>query len=254
MPRMEDMMEDSTFTIDQVGKLREIERARLKRDEPGLRSDLQALIMRLQSGGVGPQSDDPRVVQAKRLYDKGFGLREGGFPPHGNWPTFDAYLATIPEIPEELKANDKRFPELVLVDTRIGIVKTCELLCVDFDGNDQTFEDFDPNKAKTDKVYWIRAQDGRKNNGKSIKTCRKQFTDAGDELGLTDHEGLALFAQNPEGLRGRAMDLPSSVGHEGRGSAACLSWFYERPRLDWRWPDTRGRSDHYGSASCREHA
>jgi len=42
-------MRDSTFTIDQIAKLREIERARMRRGEPGLREELQTLISRLQS-------------------------------------------------------------------------------------------------------------------------------------------------------------------------------------------------------------
>lgn len=229
-------MEDSTFTIDQIGKLREIERARMKHGGFGLRSDLQALIMRLQSGGVGPKSDDPREIQAKRLWDKGFG-REQGFD------SFDAYLATIPEIPEAYMAPDDRFPELVLVDARLGLEKTCELLGVDFDYEDQSFEDFDPKKARTDKVYWIRAKNSEKIRRKSVCVRSVQFTNAGCELGLTAHEGVALLAQNPEGFRGCAMDLPGSVMRDDRMSVAFLHWVRERPELFCHFHD-------HDSSSC----
>ena len=208
----------------------------------GLRAEVQGLIVRLTSSGVSIQSDDPREAQTKVLWDKGLG-RELGYD------SFEAYLATIPDIPEDLRASSERFPELVLVDARPGLVKTCKLLGVSYSGDDRTFANFDPKKAKVEKVYWIRAQDGRKNSGKIVSVCRQQFTE--DELGLTVIEGLALFAQNPKGLRNRAMDLPGSVGRGGRGytTCPCLSWFHRRPELFW----SCGEDDdpRYGSASRR---
>lgn len=210
MPRMEDEMKDSTFTIDQLGELRLIEKARIKKGKSGLRTELQALITRLKSGGVGIKTDDPREAQANLLYNWGFG---------GNC-SFAAFLATIPEIPEALKADNARFPELVLVDTRLPISKICKLLGIEFSGNDETYVDFDPKMAKTDKVYWIRVQDGYKNIGKSVRTCRESFAE--DEVGLSVYEGLALFVQNPKGLKGRVVDLPGSVYRGDRGAAAYL--------------------------------
>lgn len=211
------------LTTRQIKQLIEIDNAGF-----GIRADVSELIRRLTSGGVGIKSDDPRVVQAKFLWDKGWG-RELGFD------SFDAYLATVPEVPEDLRADDERFPLLVLVDARLGLVKIYELLGVEYDGGDQIFEDFDPTKAKTEKVYWIRAQDGRQNNGKSVGSCRNQFADASDEVGLTAYEGLALFAQNPKGLKGRAMNLPGSVNRGNRANSACLNWLSVRPRLEWNW-------------------
>lgn len=224
------------LTTKQIKQLCEIDSA-----GPGIRAEVQELITRLTSGGVGPKSDDPREVQAKRLWDKGFGreLRFG---------SFEGYLKSIPEIPEALKADSDRFPELVLVDARLGHEKTCKILGVDFDSNGHSFKDCDLMKARTEEVYWIRAQDGRKNSGKSIQTCHKQFVDG--EIGLTVHEGLALFAQNPEGLRGRAMDLFGSVHSKNRSCAACMHWFFERPKLDWGWGVIGGL--YYGSASRTE--
>lgn len=208
--------------IDQAGK--------------GIKDEVQALIARLTSGGVGVKTDDPREAQAKRLYDKGL---------FSKVESFQDFLATIPEIPEALKAASDRFPELVLVDTRMPVSKICELLGIDFPGNDETYVDFDPKTAKTDNVYWIRAQDGKRNSGKSVRTCRESFTE--DEVGLSVYEGLALFVQSPKGLKGRVMDLPGSVHRGLRGSAACLGWFDERPGLVWSHDD--GESPRYGSAS-----
>lgn len=195
----------------------------------GIRAELQELITRLTSGGVGVKTDDlcttQGTTQAKRLWDKGFG-RELGID------SFNNYLATIPQIPESLLARDDRFPELIVVDARLGIVKTCELLGVDFSGDDQAFEDFDPKQVRTEKVYWIRLQDGKKNLNKSVQTCRKAF--AADELGLTVYEGLALFAQNPYSVRDFYLDITSSVPRGARRSAAYLGWFDDDgPELSW---------------------
>lgn len=228
MPRMEDEMRDSTFTIDQLGELRLIEKARIKKGEPGLRTELQALIARLKA-------NDPRESQARPLYNRGFGGKS----------SFVKYLASVPEIPEVLKAGNDRFPELALVDARLPISRICELLAVEFPNGDGFYVDFDPKTAKTDKVYWIRAQDGRKNNGKSVWTCRESFAE--DEVGLSVYEGLALFVQYPMPFRGRAMDLGGSVLRKDRSRGACLHWFYTRPLLS---PFSEGHvGPYHGSAS-----
>jgi hypothetical protein len=203
--------------------------------------------MRLQSGGVGRKSDDLREVQAKRLWDKGFG-RDVDSEAYAYIDDFTSYLRSIPPIPEHLMAHDDRFPELILVDARVSITKTCELLGIDYGGDNQTFEDFDPKKARTDKVYWVRLQDGKKNHSKSVQTCRSEF--AKDELGLTVHEGLALFAQNPESFRSFALDITGSVSRDYRDDAACLDWFRDRPKL--RWYFDAYEYPYYGSGSRRE--
>ncbi len=203
------------LTTKQIKQLIEIDNA-----GPGIRAEVQALITRLTSGGVGIKTDDPRIAQVKRLYDKGF----------GGEMSFQQYLDSIPAIDEELLNDDDRFPLLALVDSRIGIVQTCELLGIDFGVSDQTFEDFDPKKAHAEQVYWMRAQDGKKNKGKSARDCRSEFVS--DELGLTVHEGLALFAQSPETFRNWGMNLTGSVRRDvRRDCAACLYWFHVRPEL-----------------------
>jgi len=214
---MEDTM--AHFTTKQLKQLLEIDSA-----GPGIRAEVQELISRLTSGGVGAKTDDPREAQAKKLWDKGFG-RELGIE------SFDAYLATIPGIPEYLTEDETVhvwYPELVLVDARLDIEKICELLGIIPDFN-QTFEDFDPKKARTEKVYWVRLQDGKLNRNKSVQTCREKFKKY--ELGLTLHEGLAFFAQNPGAFLNWAMAITGSVNRSNRNRAAQLSWFHDRPKL-----------------------
>lgn len=210
------------FTTRQMKQLLEIDTA-----GPGIRAEVQELITRLTSGGVGVKTDDPREVQVKRLWDKGFGRVL-------KMVSFDEYLSTIPEIPAALIAPDDRFPELTLVDARLGIVKMCEILDIDYvthGGTDETFEDFDPKHARTEKVYWVRLQDGKKNRNKSVRTCRSEF--AKGEIGLTVHEALAFFAKYPEGFRNFGLDITDSVLRGNRDRAAYLRWFDARPRLYW---------------------
>lgn len=229
MPRMEDEMKDSTFTVDQIGDLRLIEKSRTKKGEPGLRTELQALITRLKSGGVGIKTDESREAQARLLHNWGFGGKS----------SFVKYLSSVPEIPEALKADNDRFPELVLVDTRLPISKICKLLGIEFPGIAENCVDLDPKTVKTNTVYWIRAQDGRKNRGKSVRTCRESFAE--DEVGLSVYEGLALFIQNPMALKGRCMGLPGSVISGSASSSPCLYWFDSaRPSLLWHYNGTEG--------------
>lgn len=228
------------LSTKQIKQLIEIDNA-----GKGIKDEVQALIARLTSGGVGAKSDDPRVAQAKRLYGKGL---------FSKVESFTDFLATIPEIPEALKVASDRFPELVLVDTRLPISKVCELLGIeffgniDFPGNDETYVDYDPNTVKTDKVYWMRAQDGKKNDGKSVQICRKSFAE--DEVGLSAYEGLAFFAQNPKSFKVRVVDLPGSVHRDSRGDAAYLGWHAGRPVL--YWARDGGADPSFGSASRRK--
>lgn len=182
------------LTIKQIKQLIEIDNA-----GEGIRAEVQGLIARLISGSIGGSKLD-RVVQAQCLWDKGFGQ---------SFDSFEAYLATIPEIPEKLMTNDERFPLLVLVDARLGVQKSCEFAGLRFDGGDEAIIDFYPKRGRTSKVYWMRCQDGRKNQGRSIKNCRKNL--ASDELGLTAIEGIALYIQNVKVIREHYLELAGSV-------------------------------------------
>lgn len=223
------------LTTRQVKQLLEIDSA-----GPGIRAEVQELISRLTSGGIGPKTDDPREVQAKRLWDKGWG-RELDFE------CFETYLATIPEIPEELKEHDERFPELILVDARVSVRTACNLLGIECCIEAQDLVSDNENR-ETARVSWMRCQNGRRNAGKSVRTCRDEF--ATNEFGLTATEGLAFFAQKPDQCRNWCMDLPASVYRSNRVNVAYLFWFSARPKLDWSWGGHE--SGIVGSASRRE--
>jgi hypothetical protein len=215
--------------------------------EPGLRGELQELILRLKSGGVAGKTGDPRIAQAKRYFDLGIG-RELGLAD------FAAYLATIPEIPEALRTDDPDFPHLVLVEPRLPLAKLCALGNIEFHGDDNTFEPRDAQCRNPRHPVWIRIQDGRKNRDRSVDDCRRNF--AAGELGLTALQGVAAYLQHPEvvadlarGSDGHAMDLPGSVGRGGRGGAACLGVRDGRAKLGWNWGGSAGPG--FGSASRR---
>ena len=245
-------MEDTTFTTRQVGELLKIEDTRLKRGESGIRQELQALIDRLKSGGVAGKADNPRVAQAKRLWDLGIG-QELGFP------NFEKYLATIPRIPSQLVLPDREFPLCVLVEPRLPLKMLCALGNVDFDGDDNTFVPWYPPPSLDPRnqpwPYWIRMQDGRKNRNRSVVDCRHDF--AKNELGLTAFEGVSAYIQHPEVVtdltqcNGHAMDLPGSVYRGDRALAAHFQVLSGRVELNWAGIDDDASSE-CGSASCRK--
>lgn len=169
------------------------------------------------------QTQGERVSQAKILWDKGFG-RESGFD------SFDAYLATVPEIPEDLRAEDERFPLLVLVDGRLGLTAACRLAGLAYRGSDSTLESHDSSKAKSG-IRWMRCQDGKRNLNRSIRSCRESFVR--DGMGLDAIEGVALFVHHPEALCDHCMDLPNAVLAGFRDCAACLGRWIGKPKLDW---------------------
>jgi len=236
------------LTTKQIKQLIEIDEA-----GSGIRAEVQTLIKRLTSGGVGIKTDDPRKAQAKRLWDKGFNIIGDGvkdpvsgclrFPVAEN---FEQYLATIPQIPEALMAADERFPLLILVDARHGITESCKFAGLKYNGDDRTFEDFDPKKVRTSQVYWMHCQDGRKNRGKSVKTCRENF--AKDEIGLTAMEGVALYIQNSKVIKGHFLDLAGSVHRESHDYVASLGDWRDEPGLVWSW---HGGADPFCGAASR---
>jgi hypothetical protein len=235
------------FDLAHVTQLYEIQKARLARNQPGIGREVKGLIRRLTSGGVAGKSDDIRHAQAKRLWDLGVG-RELGLP------SFEACLAGIPEIPAGLLQDDPEFPLLVLVETRIGLKKLCDLGGIAFDGNDDTFVAYDDRHREFTQPTWIRIQDGRKNRNRSVRDCRTSYGKS--ELGLSALQGVCSYLHHPQAVTeatqkdGHVMDLSGSVLRVVRARAAYLKLWYGQPKLHWRF-DVSARPK-FGSASRRE--
>jgi hypothetical protein len=197
------------FSTGQLRELLQIDAA-----GNGIHDELQALIRRLTSGGVSGKFTDIRKVQAKRFWDLGVGSAL-------NLPSFDAYLATIPEIPAELLADDGAYPLIVLVESRIGLKRLCDLGNVEFDGDDDTFVACSDKYVEFANPTWIRIQDGRKNRNRSALECRRSF--AKHECGLTALQGVCAYLQHPSVLSdfncdgGHGLDLSGSVVRRNRG-------------------------------------
>lgn len=195
-------------------------------------------------GGAVLKSDDPRVFQAKVLWDKGFG-RELGID------SFDAYLATIPETSERPPVD--YLNKLILVDRRVDLVDACRLVGLKYNGSDTTFAPFDPKSAhKHGDVYWMWCQDGRRNRNKKLSVCRAEF--AKGEVGLDEFEFTALYAQDPAVIGGGEnlyfLDLPGAVHADFSGFVACGGCWSSEPELYWLWFDHANSL--CGSASRRE--
>ena len=237
------------FDTGHVAQLHEIQRARLRRGEPGIGPEVEELIRRLTSGGVAGKSDDLRVIGAKRLFDLGVG-RELGIVD------FEGYLETIPAIPETLLADNPEFPHLVLVEPRIGLARLCRLGGIDFAGDDNTFVPWSDEYRDSASPIWIRVQDGRKNRNRKVSDCRSAFAPL--ELGPTALQGVSAYLAHPEIVTdlarpdGHAVDLPGSVHRELREDAAYLNVRYGQTRLHWYWYGNA--SPDYGSASRRKAA
>lgn len=235
------------FNLAQVVQLTEIQNARRRRGQPGIGSVIDELIRRLTSGGVAGKTDDVRTAQAKLLWDLGVG-RELGMP------SFETYLATIPQIPAELAKDDADYPLLVLVEPRVGLKRLCGLGNIESSGGDNMFVEHDGWHGEFAEPAWIRVQDGRKNRNRAVRDCRASF--AQDELGLTALQGVCTYLQHPESVvdtdreDGHVMDLPSSVRRDKRDAAAYLKVCGGRAELRWYF-DYLGHP-RYGSASRRK--
>ena len=227
------------FGLGHVTQLHEIQKARLKRGQPGIGAEVEEFISRLTSGVVAGKSADPREIHAKRLWDLGVG-RELGFKDFGVW------LESLPPIPK--RPDDNQLSTLVLVpdQSKIGIMKSCQLLGISFSDADNIFVDAWPDRAISG-TYWMWCQDGSKYRGKKPVICRDDLFPKKNLIAMTAHEGLWLYVVDRSVLRCHCIDLPGSVRGGRRGHIAYLLFSGNGPRLYWRWGDAAG--DDYGSAS-----
>ncbi len=177
------------FTTDQMSRLREIEKARVRQGQEGLRAEIQELIDRLSRG---PSRLDLKLgmlrkEQAQKLWDHGW--------DKDTYESFEQYLATIPQIPQEL-LPDEHFKYLVLVDRRTPLKRAAQYLNVKLNGGGDNYVNVDPHGLRSEQVYWMKCQDGTNANySKTVRECREKVLKP-NETGLTLFEGLSWFAQN----------------------------------------------------------
>ena len=202
------------FNLGHIAKLHEIQKAHLKAGLPGIGREVEELISRLENGGVGKSAGDPRIAQAKKLWDLGFGREL-------KMNSFHAYFATIPEIPKSLVADNPVLPLLVLVDPRLGHTRSCRLdglRFAEYGWDDTSLVPFDDRHVMPSAPYWVRAHDGSPNLGKKPSDCRAKCT--GKLYAGTADVGIAIWIQH--GKCNHVMDLPGSVHISNRESCACL--------------------------------
>jgi len=212
------------FGVGHVAQLSEIQNARLRRGMPGIGSHVEDLIARLTSGGVAGRSDDPRIVQAKRLWDLCADGELGA-------ATFDEYLVTIPSIPLCLLGGEGRlaeFPYLVLEEPRVPIKRLCEFCGIDH--RDDEFRPAHEPFADPKKPHWLRLNNGRKNLGRKTDQTLLWATVASCEIPLTALQGVCAYLQHstilvdgsPNGSP-MIMDLAGSISHEFDDAIAVLA-------------------------------
>lgn len=224
-PKKKKTLSDS-LTPSLIAELIHVEEKRKEQGLPGIYADIRYAIDVLSEGKSLAEQADPRTLQARILFEKGWG-KELGFSD------FETYLKSIPMVPDSLVQSSETFPFLVLVDAHITALRASELLGVQIKGNHQT-----PDMAAlrtTGATYWIRCQDGSKNRGMSTAEAVQNFLPG--EQGLNEIEGLSLLAQHSDIIDHSYIDLPQS-SHEGfEDNSACLGKWNQVPGMRWRWND-----------------
>ncbi len=252
-------MENTRFDVDHMAQLREIERARLKRGEPGLRDPVVQLIRELTMGPAAAKAvENLRESQARRLFDLKFG-------DVLDCSTFEQYLDATGKDSFEPVPMVSAFPAthirlfgtqgITIADGRVaekvGLKEYLRLVGLAYGGENDTFEPFDPKRAKSG-IRWMIGQDGYRNRNRKPSDCRKTF--APFEVGMDAIEGGAVYAQNPSVI-GTQQDphylyLSGSVHRRDRGRYAYLGLFDGKPELRWRWYGVA--FPEYGTASRGE--
>lgn len=257
------MAKHKLFGDRQVRQLREIQKARLKWENIGIHDEVQELIDRLTSGGVGcPKGQSPFEVQSKVLWDKGWG-RELGFKKIDQYRKSletDGLIvepprpAGMPNHLNRLVLWDRR-PLLVKKEgtkgrmiERISPVTTCRLCGIAYGGDDDTFIQHEATPEIVVPVRWVWCQDGRMHRHRRPRDCRQSFVRP--EVGAEALTGLFAYVQDPAVIGGdddHVMDLPGSVLRGVPSSCACLGVWGGGSELCWDWD---GRAiPQYGSGS-----
>ncbi|MBI4033009.1 MAG: hypothetical protein HY377_00600 [Candidatus Blackburnbacteria bacterium] len=157
------------------------------------------------------------------------------------------YLASLPKFEAQPEAFKGRFDIPVVVETRIPVVRQCELAGIGYHLSDLEVADWpqDPQGYKTPNVPYVTwMQDGSGNRGESVDKVRGEF--AGDERGATIFDGVSFCIAHPQILENHYIDLPGTS--VGSGRAPYLRLGARGPGLDHGRVDAAGRGG--GSATC----
>jgi len=224
------------FDTGHVAQLHEIQKSRLRRNQPGIGPEVEALIRQLTDGGVAGKTNDIREAQAKRFWDRGAWNKPSNLG-RGFMGGYADYLATIPEIPAELLKDDAEFPLIVLVEPRLGLKWLCAMAGLEFEGDDDFYQPYDDQVIFRDYVNptWVRVQDGRRNHGRDASQCRRSFSKY--EVALTALEGVCTYLQHPSVVsdvtrpHGHIMELAGSIRH--RNYTAIIGVWNRKRKLTY---------------------
>ncbi len=184
---------------------------------------------------------DLRVELARHLWDRGFGRDEAV-----EEPTFEAYLAGIPQIPASLLAQDAELPLLSLADDpdlpllsladpQPGLLRACLFLGIQHKELGYSEGDgvpFDERFALPAVVpFWFRHDYGRANRNRRPDDCRDESTD-NIQVGSAI-EGVFAFVHHQEIVveNEHTIDLPGTVHRSERVNCASLKMGLSQARL-----------------------
>ena len=194
-------------------------------------TDIPPGMKKLSVGGFIPdwlnlEDPDLREIQAKRLWEKGF-----GGDPNVLAKDFWDYLAGIPRISANLLADDPDLPFLSLADPRPGLVRSSALGFIQYGRNDGDAEQFDRRFLLPATPFWFRHDDGHRNRNRRPYRDWEWF--AGDILAGTAMEGVFSYLHHPtivkEGVH--SVDLPGTVRRGYRSFCARLGVWDARAGL-----------------------
>lgn len=169
-----------------------------------------------------------------------------GFPAHLGLDD-DAYLASLPRVPEQPASYADRFAVPLVVDPRISWQDQARLLGVRLSNHSQRFDfaEVDPTATPTAPyVGWFNAWHARFPEPISSIDARAQLAD--DEVGATPRELLAMSAALPDLVRtaryfeaiGFVMTSPTSDHITNRSAGRCLCLYR------WRGAPEVGSNQH----------
>jgi hypothetical protein len=222
------------LTDSQIGELVDLDRVC-----GGIGDEVATLIKRLTDGRSKLNTNDPRSIQTKVLWDKGWGTAL-------EFTSFDSYHDSIVKLAGEIPERPPidYLDKLVLVDRRVQLVDGCRMAGIKFNGSNETFKPYDEKVAKKHgDVYWMWCQDGHRNRNKKPSVCRTEFIVAtggvNREVGLDEFEFVSIYVQDPTVIGTKenphSVDLLGAVHAVNSDDIACGGYQFGELKLYWYW-------------------